>query len=139
MVLRSRPLRGPPVPGEGGAPPRCGHAVPRATARHLPSARPALENRLAPLHRPPPPSSAADESAYATALNNALLPLFRNPDARVRLDAAIVAGRVAGRIGTPQFLAPAALAAVNDKAEPVVLWGVKAAYYIIPHQMDLPP
>ena len=75
--------------------------------------------------------------AYAQAVNTQLLPLAQHPSPRVRLNAAIVTADVA-RISNNIELAPAALAFMNDKSEAVVLWGMKAARWIIPAQLRVP-
>ena len=76
------------------------------------------------------------QDAYAKSLNAALLPLFKSQDLRVRLNAAIVLQKVAGQMDNAR-LAPCATAAVTDKAQPVVLWGTKAARTIVPRQLDV--
>lgn len=68
---------------------------------------------------------------YADSLNASLLPLAKNTNVRVRLNAAIVAARVAAKVGNGR-LASTALAFVQDKSDAVVLWGIKAADYIVP-------
>jgi len=81
-------------------------------------------------------ASAAYLDAYAKALNTQLLPIEQNPNIHVRTNAAIVAQAVGVAANNTQ-LAPVVLAFINDKAEPVVLWGIKAARWIIPSQLSV--
>ena len=69
--------------------------------------------------------------AYTTALAKALTPLANHEDMRVRLNAAIVAARVAERAGNDR-LAEVAVRFMNDKNPAVALWGVKAARAMLP-------
>lgn len=69
--------------------------------------------------------------AYTTALVKALTPLTNHEDMRVRLNAAIVAARVAERAGNDR-LADVAVRFMNDKNGAVALWGVKAARAMLP-------
>lgn len=76
-------------------------------------------------------ASVGYRSFYASTLNNALMPLTKSPDMRIRLLAGIVAGRVAERVNNTE-LADVALALVNDKTDPVVIWGMRTARYVMP-------
>src|SRR5205085_2577218 len=77
------------------------------------------------------PASPAYLDTYAELLNPAVGKLASNPQMRVRLNAAIVTARVAERADNSR-LADAAVAFINDKSEPVALWGLKAARALIP-------
>lgn len=85
-----------------------------------------------------PPASAAFNDAYSQAVNDAMLPLADDASVRVRLNAAIVVSRVASRTATVR-LKPAALKFIADKADPVVLWAVKAHGSLIPAQLRMQP
>lgn len=81
-----------------------------------------------------PNASATYLDVYAQLLNQALLPLAKHPSPRVRLNAAIVAARIA-EIGKNVQLAPTVLAFLNDESDAVVLWAMKGARWIIPAQL----
>ncbi len=84
-----------------------------------------------------PNASAAYLDAYAQALNTQLLPLAQSSNVHARLNAAIVTYSVALVANNAQ-LAPSALAFISikdEKAGPEVLWGIKAARWIIPAQI----
>ena len=72
--------------------------------------------------------------AYAEALNDALMPLTDDQSMLTRLNVAIVVGRVAERTGSLR-LKPIVIKLLADKADPVVLWGAKAAGPLIRAQM----
>lgn len=76
--------------------------------------------------------------AYADMLSSALLPALK-PDQpmRTRLNAAIVTARIAERTESQRLL-PVVLAVLEDEADPVVLWGIKAARWILPTVMKNP-
>ncbi len=80
----------------------------------------------------------AFNAAYATSVNDALLPLASNTNLRVRLNAAIANGEIAKRVNNGGQ-SKATLAFMNDKSDPVALWGLKAARYVIPPLTLLPP
>ncbi|HEX8525028.1 MAG TPA: hypothetical protein VF669_22445 [Tepidisphaeraceae bacterium] len=82
-------------------------------------------------------ASPAFLSALATELDKQLLPLAKNQNLTIRLNAAIVAARVAQYANNAQ-LANTVLAFVNDQAEPVTLWGVRGARWIIPNLLGGP-
>jgi hypothetical protein len=82
--------------------------------------------------------SSEYQTEYARNLNAALLPLFKNPDMRIRLNAAIVLQRAAEKFDNV-LLAPAATAAISDQSLPVVIWGVKAARNLVAGNLDLQP
>lgn len=84
-----------------------------------------------------PNATATYLDAYAQIVNQQLLPLAKNPSPRVRLNAAIVAAEVA-RIADNSQLAPVALVFLDDKSDAIVLWGMKAARWIIPAQLRFP-
>ncbi|HET6251709.1 MAG TPA: hypothetical protein VFE47_28750 [Tepidisphaeraceae bacterium] len=69
--------------------------------------------------------------AYALSLNAHLLPLTKNKDARVRLNAAIVAARVAAKAKNGR-LAPVTLALLKDSSDAVVLWALQSAKFVVP-------
>jgi hypothetical protein len=75
--------------------------------------------------------------AYADALNKELLPLAQNPNLTVRLNAAIVAARVA-QVANNARLADSMVAFVNDKSDPVVLWGIRGSLRVLPSLLKLP-
>lgn len=81
--------------------------------------------------------SPAFFDAYADAVNGALLPLASDANLRVRLNAAIANGEIAKRVNSARQ-AKATLAFMNDKSDPVALWGLKAAKYVIPPLTLLP-
>src|SRR5690242_10809491 len=85
-----------------------------------------------------PPPSAEYQAEFARQLNAALLPLFKHPEMRVRLNAAIVLQHAAEKFDNV-LLAPAATAAVSDSALPVVIWGVKASRNLVAGNLDLLP
>lgn len=62
--------------------------------------------------------------AYAQVLNDNLMPLASDPNARVRLSAAIVAARVAERCNNAKLL-PVILDFLDDQHEAVVHWAIK--------------
>jgi hypothetical protein len=68
---------------------------------------------------------------YADSINKYLLPLATNKDPRVRLNAAIVAARVASKAANGR-LAPVTLAFLKDSSDAVVLWGLQSAKYVVP-------
>jgi hypothetical protein len=77
---------------------------------------------------------------YAKMLNDALLPQIQGGKAsmRQRLNIAIVAQRVA-TVSENSALAPLVVALINDKHEPIVLWGIKAAGPIIKASVKMAP
>lgn len=85
------------------------------------------------------PATVVYGAAYARALGAQLMPLLKSPVLRTRLNAAIVLDHVASHLANPSSLAPAVTVAASDNTEAVALWGVKAAKWIIPGQLDLPP
>jgi hypothetical protein len=68
---------------------------------------------------------------YADSLNTRLAPAAANPDARVRLNAAIVAARIASRANNGR-LAGITEKLLHDNSDAVVLWALQAAKYIVP-------
>jgi hypothetical protein len=76
-------------------------------------------------------ASPAFLDAYADALNRELLPLAQEKNVAVRLNAAIVAARVA-QLANNARLADAITAFAKDKSEPVALWGIRGARWVIP-------
>ena len=72
--------------------------------------------------------------AYVQALNDTLMPLTDDPSMLMRLNAAIVVGKVAERTQNLR-LKPIVSKILADKADPVVLWGAKAAGPLILAQM----
>jgi hypothetical protein len=77
--------------------------------------------------------SPAYLDAYAQSLSRQLLPLLKdkNVTLRMRLNLAIVAERIASKSGNAAMM-DAAVALMDDKAEPVAMWGAKAAGHIVP-------
>lgn len=80
--------------------------------------------------------SIAYVDAYAQALNDALLPLADDKSMQTRMNVGIIAGRVAERTQSLR-LKPVVLKLLNDKSDPVVLWGAKAAKPLLIAQMRL--
>jgi hypothetical protein len=75
-------------------------------------------------------ATAAYLDFYAQCVNSALTNLVKNPDARIRLNAAIVTAgvaREAGPIANSVQLVPLIMTLLQDKSQAVVLWGVKAS------------
>jgi hypothetical protein len=70
-------------------------------------------------------------ASYAAALNTALLPVAKSPNARTRLNAAIVVQRVAKTTSSAN-LEPVTAAFAQDACAGVALWGMRAAQYILP-------
>lgn len=85
-----------------------------------------------------PVPSAAFNDAYAQAVSDGLMPLMNDPSIRVRLNAGIIAARVADRTNTIR-LKDLAVKLVADKADPVALWGVKAHKALILVQLRIQP
>ncbi len=75
--------------------------------------------------------------AYAEALNKELLPLAQNSNLSVRLNAAIVAARVA-QVANNARLSESIVGFVNDKSDPVVLWGIRGSLRVLPSLLKLP-
>jgi hypothetical protein len=75
--------------------------------------------------------------AYSEALNKALIPVMDSPNMRVRLNAAIVAARVAQAAQTHE-LADMAMKAMGDKEEAVVVWGLQIVRYTLPSIAKIP-
>jgi hypothetical protein len=76
---------------------------------------------------------------YARALNDALQPRLNpanKPSLRQRLNAAIVAARVAYVAKNP-MLQEATVLLLKDPAEPIVLWGLKAAQPQVPKLLQI--
>jgi hypothetical protein len=69
--------------------------------------------------------------AYCSTLIPALSPVIQSSDAKVRLNGAIVVGKVAAEAQTTH-LRDLAVALTKDPSPAVALWGVKAARAIIP-------
>ncbi len=85
-----------------------------------------------------PGATPAFLAAYAGLLNTSLAPALNHASEHVRLNAAIVVARVAERSNNGA-LSAATLTLLNDKSQNVVLWGVKAARWIIPALLRVPP
>ncbi len=71
--------------------------------------------------------------AYTTALNDALLPLAKSQNARVRLNAAIIVQRVAKSANNGK-LAGVTAALAQDSCAGVVIWAIRAAQFVLPTQ-----
>lgn len=74
--------------------------------------------------------------AYAQVLNDTLMPLTDDASMMMRLNAAIVVGKVAERTQSLR-LKPIVAKLLVDKADPVVLWGAKASRPLIIAQLRL--
>lgn len=84
-----------------------------------------------------PTATPAYFDLYSRILNDALVELSKSENMRVRLNAAIVAARVAERANNAR-LAGAASAFIHDKNTPVVLWGMSTAKWVLPAIMRDP-
>jgi hypothetical protein len=83
-------------------------------------------------------ASAAYLDAYATALNQSLLPVLTNGNIRARLNAAVAIAGMADQINNTR-LADAVLKLLEDESMPVTLWGVKAAAGMLPTALRTQP
>jgi hypothetical protein len=81
--------------------------------------------------------SPAFLDTYAHLLNDELLKLAENENMRVRLNAAIVAARVAEKANNAR-LSEAARKFLQDEATPVVMWGMTTAKWVVPAIMADP-
>ncbi|HEY1629565.1 MAG TPA: hypothetical protein VGF52_06880 [Tepidisphaeraceae bacterium] len=84
-----------------------------------------------PVNPADPPLSPVFLDLYAGILNDDLMPLGKNPDPRVRLNAAIVAAKVAAKAGNVR-LEPLVSDLLADQSDAVVLWAVKACKFLLP-------
>jgi hypothetical protein len=76
-------------------------------------------------------------ASYASVLDQRLVQLeSANQPLPIRLNAAIATARVAARTNNG-LLRNSAIAFTLDSSEPVALWGVKAARYIVPRLLDV--
>lgn len=82
--------------------------------------------------------SAAYRDVYASVLNAELATLFPASPLETRVNAAIVAARVAPR-DINAHLDGVARAALADPQQPVILWGLKAAAQLIPASLSARP
>lgn len=82
-----------------------------------------------------PAPTAQFLDAYAKELNDALLPLSKNAQPRVRLNAAIVAERVS-RHAKNGRLQPLVVALLADENDATRMWALKAARNILPYSSD---
>jgi hypothetical protein len=73
-------------------------------------------------------------AAYAQELGRQLLQVADNKSVAVRLNAAIASYGVARRSGGPQLI-EITRKFMSDGAEPVALWGVKAAAFLLPGEL----
>jgi hypothetical protein len=76
------------------------------------------------------------QTEYASDLGPALVPLLKSKSLRTRINAGVVATEVASRIihtdgASASGLTPAVLAMLADPQPAVVLWGVKAAKFVM--------
>jgi hypothetical protein len=83
------------------------------------------------------PPTAQFLKAYATELNRLLLPLAKHDDPRVRLNAAIVAERVAKQADNDALL-PTVAALLNDSNDGTRMWALKAAKFLLPAAVSAP-
>lgn len=84
------------------------------------------------------PNPSVDyQNEYAKTINDALMPLTKNPDTRIRLLASIVAGRVAEHVSNAR-LEPIAIVLLNDKSDAVILWGMRTARFVLPWMLSNP-
>jgi hypothetical protein len=78
--------------------------------------------------------SAAFLTYYATLLNTELAPLAQSKNTRVRLNAAIVAAKVAEGARNAALL-PVTQTLLKDPSDAVVLWALRAAKQVLPHAL----
>lgn len=80
--------------------------------------------------------SPAFADAYAKSLNDALAPVIQGNDFRAKLNAAVVAARVADKINTDRSnnsrLHDLSMLMLADKNDGIVLWGAKTAKSVVP-------
>jgi hypothetical protein len=81
-------------------------------------------------------TSVAYKDVYAEELDNELVKAIKGASMEGRLNAAIVAARVA-RGDRGAQLADTAIAAISDESEPVMLWGVKIAAQLMPAALSV--
>jgi hypothetical protein len=82
-------------------------------------------------------NTATYRSAYARALDAALVAIPNNAEIRTRLNAAIVTARVA-ELARNNGLLRATIKYLGDDSLPVALWGMKAARWILPFEAANP-
>ncbi len=75
--------------------------------------------------------SAAFLAAYSKAIGTKLLPVASGADAHAKLNAGIVAGKVADMGGTSD-LSPLMVKLISDDSAPVALYGIRASSSLIP-------
>ena len=83
--------------------------------------------------------SASFQNVYVQAVVASVQPILKNPDAVLRLNAAIIVTRqstAAPQLGTT--LQPVTLALLKDDSPAVVLWGLKSAQAILPQMLSVP-
>jgi hypothetical protein len=103
-------------------------ASPNATTRNV-----LISNAMVPGSA----ASVAFLDAYTISLNTELQALEKDPNLAVRLNGAIVAAQVAEKANNAR-LAEAITAFVNDKSEPVAMWGLRGAKWVIPSLIKPP-
>lgn len=102
------------------------------------SARDALISVVAPALANQPAPTAQFFDVYANLLNQRLLSLItEETPVQVRLNAAIVTGRVAEQVQNAR-LSPVVVQLLEDRNEGVVLWGLRAARFVLPSVLSSP-
>lgn len=84
-----------------------------------------------------PSTGSSFKDLFAQTLVVHLGPLLDDKDARVRLQAAVVAGRVADRVDNAQ-LAPVAVKLLKDSNVGLQIWGMKVARGVLSAQLAAP-
>lgn len=85
----------------------------------------------------PMPASPAYQQAFAAAVAGAVPSALKTGDVRARVNLAVTLARLTGRMQTADYL-PAVLAVLADKAEPVVMGGLRAARTTYPYVLAAP-
>ena len=78
-----------------------------------------------------PPGTPGFYLQFSESVDQKLQPLAKDKDPRIRLNAAIVASRIAAKVQNAK-LAPVTELLLRDKSEAVVLWGLQSAKFILP-------
>jgi hypothetical protein len=108
---------------------KVGGADPSAQSK----AREALTKQIAPLAAGGVLSAQFLET-YAGVVNSELLKLSQSKDARVRLNAAIIAAKVAEGAKNAR-LQPAVMALLKDPSDAVVWWALRGAKHVLPYSL----
>lgn len=109
-----------------------------ALAGGAPAAQSTAREELVSAVAPTVALSNAFLTAYTKVVNDELAKLTQNESARVRLNTAIIAARVAEGAKNAG-LQPLTLTLLNDSSDAVVWWALRAARAILPHTLANPP